>query len=206
MAKARNRVRTNDPVGLRNRLLDAAASAFQSAGFRATSIHDLIRATGVTGGALHHHFPSKKSLALAVIDERVAVEVASTWIDQVAEAPTAAQGIVAVFAAVGDALEAQGSISGCPLGNLASELSTEDEDLRASLAQHYGRWRRAIAGKLEADRASGRAAYAGENATGFADVVIALFTGALTIGKAEQSTAALRAAERQLRTWMSADL
>src|SRR4030095_9061208 len=57
MAKPRNRIRTNDPVVLRNRLLDAAAGAFQSAGYGATSIHDLLRATGVTGGALHHHLP-----------------------------------------------------------------------------------------------------------------------------------------------------
>jgi AcrR family transcriptional regulator len=206
MAKARNRVRTNDPVGMRNRLLDAAARAFQAAGFGATSIHDLIRMTGVTGGALHHHFPSKKSLALAVIDERVAPDVASTWIDRMAEAPTAARGIVSVFAAVGDSLEAQGSVSGCPLGNLASELSAADDDLRAALAAHYEIWRDATAAKIELDRSAGRAAYAGEDAKGFANVVIALFTGALTIGKAEQSTAALRAAERQLRAWMAADL
>src|SRR5262245_41463262 len=137
MAKARNRVRTNDPVGMRNRLLDAASGAFQSVGFGATSIHDLLRAAGVTGGALHHHLPSKKSLALAVIDERVALDVASTWIDRVAEAPTAAIGILSAFTAVADSLEAQGSISGCPLGNLASELSVADDDLRAALAAHY---------------------------------------------------------------------
>ena len=205
MAKSRNRVRTNDPVGLRNRLLDAAATAFQSAGYGATSIHDLIRTTGVTGGALHHHFPTKKSLALAVIDERVAAEVAATWIERVAGAETAARGIVAVFDNVATALEAQGSVGGCPLGNLASELARDDNDLRNALAGRYADWRQAIVARIEEDRDSGRAAYAGDPA-GFADVVIALFTGALTIGKTDQSTAALRGAERQLRVWMAADL
>jgi AcrR family transcriptional regulator len=206
MAKARNRIRTNNPVGLRNRVLDAATAAFQLSGYGSTSIHDLVRATGVTGGALHHHFPSKKSLAIAVIDERVAAEIASTWIERVQAAPSAARGIIDVFGAVGDALEAQGSISGCPLGNLASELSSEDEDFRTALAGHYDRWRDAISTRIRADQASGRAAYAGSDAAGFANVVIALFTGALTIGKAEQSTAALRSAERQLKAWMAADL
>jgi AcrR family transcriptional regulator len=206
MAKTRSRIRTNDPVGLRNRLLDAAADAFQSAGYRATSIHDLMRATGVSGGALHHHFPSKKSLAKAVIDERVAAEVASTWIVRVAEADTAAQGIVAVFERVAEALEQQGSVGGCPLGNLASELALGDDELREAIAKSYVGWRTAIANKIEADRTRGRAAYASGDAAGFADVVIALFTGALTIGKADQSTNALRAAVRQLRDWMAADL
>jgi len=206
MPKPRNRIRSNDPVGLRNRLLDAAASAFQSAGYGATSIHDLIRTTGVTGGALHHHFPTKKSLALAVIDERIAAEVASTWIEQVAAAPTAARGILAVFQNVAAALDEQGSVGGCPLGNMASELALGDDELRGALASRYADWRKAIAAKLEADIASGRADYAAGGAAAFADVVIALFTGALTIGKAEQSTAALRAAERQLGSWMADDL
>lgn len=206
MAKRPNRIRTNDPKGLRNRLLDAAAGAFQSAGYGATSIHDLIRTTGVTGGALHHHFPSKKSLALAVIDERIAAELASTWIDRVAEAPTAAEGVIAVFDGVADALDHQGSVSGCPLGNMASELSLGDDEVRDALSRRYADWRDAIAAKVEADMAAGRASYASGDAAGFADVVIALFTGALTIGKAEQSTGALRAATRQLRAWMAADL
>lgn len=205
MAKPRNRIRSNDPQGLRNRVLDAASAAFQSQGYDATSIHDLIRATGVTGGALHHHFPSKKSLALAVIDERIAAEVGSTWIDRVAEAPTAASGIVTVFERVADALDDQGSVSGCPLGNLASELALGDDELRGALAARYADWRGAIMAKVDADKAVGRAAFA-PDAAAFADVVIALFTGALTIGKAEQSTGALRAASRQLRSWMSADL
>jgi AcrR family transcriptional regulator len=206
MAKPRNRIRTNDPVGLRNRLLDAAAVAFQSAGYGATSIHDLIRTTGVTGGALHHHFPSKKSLALAVIDERIGAEVSSTWVDRIAAAPTAAAGILAVFETVVDALEERGAVSGCPLGNMASELALGDDELRSALAGRYSDWRGVIVGKIGADLAAGRAAYVSGDPAGFADVAIALFTGALTIGKAEQSTGALRAAASQLRAWMAADL
>ncbi|MBA3666375.1 MAG: TetR/AcrR family transcriptional regulator [Sphingomonas sp.] len=206
MIKSRSRRRTNDPVGLRNRVLDAAAQAFQSSGYGATSVHHLIRATGVSGGALHHHFPSKKSLALAVIDERVAAEVAATWIERVTAAPTAAQGIVAVFDSVVAALEEQGSVGGCPLGNLAAELALRDDEIRTSLADRYDDWRQAITAKVEQDRSVGQADYAGGDAAGFANVVIALFTGALTIGKADQSTAALRAATRQLTRWTAADL
>lgn len=206
MAKARNRIRANDPVGLRNRLLDAAAAAFQSSGYGSTSIHDLIRSTGVTGGALHHHFPSKKSLALAVIDERVAADIAATWLENIRSAPSAAQGIIDVFDRVDDALEVQGSVSGCPLGNLASELSNEDEDIRGALSRHYEQWREAMAARIRSDQTAGRAAYAGSDPAGFANVVIALFTGALTIGKADQSTVALRSAAHQLRAWMAADL
>ena len=63
--------RSYDPQLLRRRILDAAAAAFQSGGFHSTSMHDIMRLTALSGGALYHHFPTKKALGLAVIRERV---------------------------------------------------------------------------------------------------------------------------------------
>ena len=64
--------RRNDPEGMRRRVLDAAFGMFQTRGYNGTSMQDLTRAIEVTGGALHHHFPTKRSIALAVFAERVA--------------------------------------------------------------------------------------------------------------------------------------
>lgn len=196
---ARAKIRTNDPAGLRNRVLDVAARSFQASGFAATSTHDVVRMAGVTGGALHHHFPTKKALALAVIGERVAAELGETWVATVRDAPSAAAGILQAFDAVAAALDAQGSVSGCPLGNLALELSLADGDLREALASEYRTWREAIADRLRRDRDA--AGYA-PDPEAFANVVIALFSGAMTIAKAEQDTAALKAAADQLRAIM----
>jgi AcrR family transcriptional regulator len=200
-AMARSRLRTNDPIGLRNRVLDVAARSFQSSGFAATSTHDLVRMAGVTGGALHHHFPTKKALALAVIGERVAAELGETWVATVRDAPSAAAGILQAFDTVAAALDAQGAVSGCPLGNLALELSLADVDLRQALASEYRVWRDAIADRVRRDREAGGASYA-PDPEAFANVVIALFTGAMTIAKAEQNSTALKAAADQLRAIM----
>ena len=197
----RSKIRTNDPIGLRNRVLDVAARSFQSSGFAATSTHDLVRMAGVTGGALHHHFPTKKALALAVIGERVAAELGETWVATVRDAPSAAVGILRAFDAVAAALDAQGAVSGCPLGNLALELSLADADLRGALAREYRVWREAIADRIRRDREKGAASYA-PDPEAFANVVIALFTGAMTIAKAEQDSTALKAAADQLRAIM----
>ncbi len=64
---AGGRLRTNDPAGVRKRILDATADAFQKRGYHATSTHDIVRAAGVTAGALHHHFPTKAGLGTALI-------------------------------------------------------------------------------------------------------------------------------------------
>jgi len=192
-----NKIRTNDPQGLRGRVLDAAASAFQAGGYAATSIHDIVRRAGVTGGALHHHFPSKKDLALAVIAERVADEIDQTWIRQVREASSVAEGVLQVFEDVADALEARGAVTGCPLNNLAVELSLADPDLRAALARRYSLWREAIAERLTGERAD-----FAPDPTAFANVIVAMFSGAMAIAKAEQRPAALRDCAALLRRLM----
>lgn len=190
-------MRKNDPAGMRSRVLDVAAEAFQACGFGATSMHDIVRDAGISGGALYHHFPTKKHLALAVIGERVSAEVGETWIGAVRAAPTAAEGVVAVFEGIADSLDAAGKVGGCPLNNLAVELSLADEDFRAAFAREYGAWRTAIAESLRDERA----AYA-PDPEAFANVVVAMASGAMAIAKAEQRSDALRACAAQLRAMM----
>jgi len=198
----RPRTRTNDPVGMRRRVLDAAARSFQAVGYGGTSMHDIVREAAVTGGALHHHFPTKKDLALAVISERVSAEVAETWIETVRRAASGAEGILQVFANTIEYLDAKGAVSGCPLGNLALELSLADDDFRGAVATEYAAWRGAIAERLAADAAGGQADFARNDPEAFANVVVAMFSGAMSIAKAEQKTAALAACADQLRRMM----
>jgi len=203
MARApRGRIRTNDPQGLRARVLDAAAASFQAQGYRGSSMQDIVTAAGVTGGALHHHFATKRDLARAVISERVAREIGSTWIAAVEAAPSAAEGIVSVFEGVADALDSQGAVSGCPLGNLAPELALADEILREAIEVEYRTWRSALATCLKRDFEAGRAPFVGDDAEGLADTVVAMFTGAMSIAKAEQDPRSLRACARALRHMM----
>lgn len=199
MARQRNSVRTNNPEGMRNRVLDVAAGAFQTTGYGATSMHDIVRAAAVTGGALYHHFPSKKALAVAVIRERVAREIAATWIEAVRDAPSAREGVLGVFATVADALDEAGRVQGCPLGNLALELSLADADFAAAVAEQYAAWRDAIAARLAEERAP----YAPDSKA-FATMIVALFSGAMAMAKAEQRSDALRVCAAQLAVMMPA--
>lgn len=190
MTRKVERSRTNDPVGMRNRVIDVAAAAFQTGGYAATSVNDILKASGVSGGALHHHFPTKKALVAAVLHERIAAEVDATWAQAVRDAPDAIGGILAVFAGVADALDLRGEVSGCPLGNIALELSRSDEELRAMIHAEYGKWRRAIKEKCAAGGMAG--------AEDFATMVVALFTGAMSLAKVEQTGEPLRRCAAQL--------
>jgi len=189
--------RSYDPEGMRRRLLDVAAEVFQSRGYQATGMHELMREAGVTGGALYHHFPTKKALGLAVIRDRVAGEVEETWIEPVRSAPDAIDGIAGVFDRIAAGLRRRGAVSGCPLNNLALELSLADPEFRMAMQAVFEAWRAALAVRLRADQAAGRLAEA--DADDLAAFIIAAYSGAMAQAKAQQDAAPLEACARQLK-------
>jgi AcrR family transcriptional regulator len=179
--------RKNDPAAMRARILDAAFDLFQEQGYNASSVHEIAARAGVTGGAFHHHFPTKKALGLAVIGERVGAAVEETWLEPVRSARNGREGILHVFDELARQLDAQGSVRGCPVNNLTLELAFADPDYRAELRRLFDRWRATIAHKLGGRDAEARAA-----------MVIASYSGAMAIAKVEQQGEALRLCAMEL--------
>lgn len=176
--------RKNDPAAVRSRILDAAADLFQEKGYSETSTSDIIKAAGISGGALHHHYPTKKAVGLAVIQERVAGAVRSAWIDPVMNAPAAADGVRAAFTSIAGQLDRQKFVRGCPLNNLAIELASVDPEFRSALAPIFDDWRNAIADRLrEEDKERCGLPSPDELAT----LIVAAYSGAMAMAKASQS-------------------
>lgn len=196
--------RSNDPEAMRRRVLDAAAAAFQSHGYHSTSTHDIMRQAGVTGGALHHHFPTKKALGLAVIRDRVGRAVEETWVEPIRTAPTAAAGIREVFEQVAATIDARGTVQGCPLNNLALELSLADPEFQHAVQSVFERWRTAIAEKLRADQAAG--ALKNVDPEGLATFIVAASSGAMAMAKASQRSAVLGTCAQQLAAFLQPGL
>ena len=53
----------------RRKIIDAAVELFDEVGYASAGLGDIIERVDVTKGALYHHFDSKESLALAIIDD-----------------------------------------------------------------------------------------------------------------------------------------
>ncbi len=53
----------------RQEFLAAATELFAQRGYASTRMDDVIRATGLTRGAIYFHFRSKRNLALAIVEE-----------------------------------------------------------------------------------------------------------------------------------------
>lgn len=196
-----HRRRRNDPEGLRARVLDQAARLFQERGYHSTSMHDVMHATGVSAGALHHHFPTKKSLALAVLADRVRPAVREAWIDPVREAPALGKGVAEVFESIIAGIRSRGSVMGCPLNNLALELALTDTDLRRGIESIFSEWRAVLTERIGATRGGARLDPQGRAAA--ANFVISAYSGAMNMAKATQSAAPLADALQLLSHWMT---
>ena len=90
---------------------------------------------------------------------------------------------------------------GCPLTNLALELSLADPEFREAVQLVFATWRSAIASSVRADQAAGSLAHL--DAEEFATFVVALFSGAMGLAKATQTTAPLRTCAREIERTMS---
>lgn len=183
--KRRAKIRSNDPEGMRARILDAAEELFQARGYHDTSVQDVKAAAAVSSGAFHHHFESKKALGLSVINERVADALREAWLDPLIAAPTLADGIYGVINSTSGGLREQGFVRGCPVNNLALELAFSDPDFRSAIQSIFDGWRATIAQRL--DMQSMPHVLSEISAADMATFIVAAYSGAMTMAKTEQS-------------------
>ena len=67
------------PKDRRDQILNVAADLFADRGFAAVSMQDIGEGTGITGGAIYRHFPSKDALLQALV-----LDIISLW-ERIAE-------------------------------------------------------------------------------------------------------------------------
>lgn len=190
------RGRQNNPKGLQRRLVEAAFDAFTVQGYYASAMHDIRQRANVTGGALAHHFPTKKALGLAVLTQRVAEEVETLWIKPLTSASTTAEAVQRILDKIIESLRERGRVQGCPLNNMALEVSASDNDMREAVDAIFERWRSTLANKIRTDQQAGLLRALDPEAA--ATFIVAAYSGAMTMAKASQSTAALEACAGQL--------
>jgi len=193
MPTAKKRTRTNNPADTRSRILDAGAQLFHHKGYGDTSMHDIMNAAGVTSGALHHHYRTKKDLGLAVIRERVARIVDEAWIAPVAEAADPVAGVTNAFQGIIRGL-GKDRIAGCPLNNLAVELAYAEPDFRRELQAIFQKWQDTLSARIAESGTWDDGLSPAEIAT----FVIASYSGAMTLAKSGQSAAPLNIALKLL--------
>jgi TetR/AcrR family transcriptional regulator, transcriptional repressor for nem operon len=195
------RRRTNNPLQMRERILDSAYACFVAQGYHISSTQDILAAAQITAGALHHHFASKKMLGLAVINERVAQAVRNTWITPLENAQSAISGTLTAIKSISKELKSNGAVRGCPLNNLAMELSFIDNEFRHAAQNIYSGWIAALTTRIRIDQKSGWRRDLDPVAC--ANFIIAAYSGAMAMAKAQQSERPLVQVTKMLETLLS---
>jgi len=116
------------PDGTRQALLSAAEHEIHLHGYQAASLSQIIKDAGVTKGALYHHFANKQALGYAVLDEMWAPQLRINWIEPLSDTSrNPVENLIGVIQSAGGALRSSDLTLGCPINNLAQEMSPIDE-------------------------------------------------------------------------------
>lgn len=140
--------RVRDPEATRERILECAFDEMYREGYGGASLDQILADSGVTKGALYHHFGSKAELAVAVIEEVIRPRFLALWIDPVTGADDPVTALVATIRANLADVDDCFIQCGCPLNNLSQELSASDELFRKHLNGVFDQARRTLANAL----------------------------------------------------------
>jgi TetR/AcrR family transcriptional repressor of nem operon len=130
----------------RSRIVAAAADLMYVRGVGATTLDDVLAASGVSKSQLYHHFAGKEALVRAVVDH-VGERVIERERETLAHVST-----IRGLHRWRDALVQNNALRhgayGCALGTLASEVSDQDDLARRALSQLFTEWQGLLAGVL----------------------------------------------------------
>jgi TetR/AcrR family transcriptional regulator, transcriptional repressor for nem operon len=153
--------------------LDRAMREFWHRGYEATSIDDLVMATGVNRASLYGTFGDKAALFRACLD-RYAEQIVTPWLTAMAEGDSSAVPrflrTLAAYAA------SDPKRQGCLMVNTAVETVTHDAEVLAAIRNHFARLEGAFAKALTDETA--------ERTRSQARLALCVAVGLLVLGKA----------------------
>ena len=170
----------------RAKILFAAYKEIHSQGFQAASLSNILARTGVTKGALYHHFPNKTELGYAVVDEVIARHIHQSFIQPLQDFDNPIDGFIELIRNSGNAFSITDINLGCPLTNLAQEMAPIDEGFRIRLSNIYEKWHQSIAEVMTEAKNSGKLIDEVEPYT-LAVTIAATMEGALNVAKVAQN-------------------
>lgn len=173
------------PDVTRQRLLECAFDEIHRHGFRAASLDAILQKTGVTKGALYHHFENKAALGYAVVDELIHPTMRSHW-EPLATAEDPITTAIAGLKKRRDKLKERLLANGCPFNNLAQEMTPLDEGFRRRLQGILSEWCAALAGALERGKATHKVR-ADVNTGAAAIFIVSAIEGLIGMAKTAQS-------------------
>ncbi len=155
--------------------VDGAMRAFWARGYEATSINDLVQATGINRGSIYASFDGKRDIFLAAL-ERYDERYRARFLAALERDYAPKDAILAAFRAAAEQVADPDSPAGCLVVNSAVELSPHDPEIAAAVTASLGELHHFFRSRIEAAQSAGAMSKdLGADAT--ATMLYALFLG-----------------------------
>lgn len=188
-----------NPAMTRNRLMSAAFGEMYRAGFRGSDLNAIISNAGVTKGALYHHFGSKEALGHAVIEQAIGKVMTEKWLAPLDDIDDPIPALIEIIEST--SLSDPDVAGGCPLNNLAQEMSPLDEGFRLRLSAIFQGWIGGIADALRLGQANGKVR-SGIDCRDTATFIVATYEGYISLAKNAQDATMLKAGVRNMTQYL----
>ncbi len=188
----------NSHSDTRDRIVEAAQPLFFQHGYECTSLAQIRKLAGVNSGSLHYFFPSKEDLLAAVLEKYKAMFWLQVLEPAYQEVSDPIEQIFAILNGYRKLLRTTDFQLGCPIGNLALEVSNDHPKIRRLIAENFEVWRGEIEDLI--DEASDRLP-SKTKSTPLARFVIATMEGAVMLARAYRSVEPFDQAANQLKDY-----
>lgn len=124
----------------RERILGTAFQLFHEQGYHATGIATILREAGLNPGSMYHAFPGKDSLLLGVLEYALQIlhPVVMRPVEESTRDPLGR--VFALMAQYRTGMVQSSCRMGCPMGNLALEVSDGHPEARALIHANFANW------------------------------------------------------------------
>lgn len=125
-------------------LIKSAIELIGTRSYNAVGVQELCEHAGVKKGSFYHFFPSKRDLTIEALDamwQRFKDELLDPICDSDATAVDKFSALIkGSYEYQSSAKDCFGCVTGCGIGNLALELSTQDELIRKKIEEIFEEW------------------------------------------------------------------
>lgn len=190
--------RTKQPVQTRSAILEATGLEFSRNGYAGTGLGSIVAKAGMTKGALFHHYPDKRSLAVAWVRESLMPAMEQLWLG-----PLAGVASLEAFVKLSRArcMDLRADDATSTLVAITAETAAAESSLSAALQQVFDAWKDGIASLLERGKSAGWIHHSiqPEAEAGF---YVAVFSGFTVTAKCGPSEASLRSNAAALAAYL----
>lgn len=178
----------------RDEVVEKALSVFWRQGYRATSVQDLVVATGLNRGSLYDTFGDKHSLFLETV-EHYCANVSARRLARLEKPGPLRRRIAGFFQGIIDFAQGEGRLLGCLMTNSTVELAPHNRDARLAVISNMAATEAAFRRVLTRAKKEG-ALGADKSPTDLARFFTVTADGLNVMAKAAPEPAALRSVVR----------